>query len=141
MTQPVNVLQAAEFVIPDEAELLWRQIPLAFIHNGQVGSDAFRPTPKDDGKLSTRRASKISAEDAYWDHVGRLGLQSEGTMPLSVGDLKELGIRAIDDSALPGSPAAHAYGDFRNLSKNRAKDVARRLKPMALRRGFAFRRT
>jgi hypothetical protein len=139
MTQQAVDLVNGEFVILDEGELLWRQVPPGFLHDGQVGSDAFCPTAKDKGKLSTRRSSLMSAEEAYRDHVDRLGYQSVGAVSVSVKELNDQGIRAIDDSALPTSPPGHAYGDFRGLGSNRARTIARKLKVAALKRGFSFR--
>ena len=47
--------------------LLLRQIHPSFIQAGHITSQAFRPTPKDQNKLSVYDGDQISAEDA-WQH-------------------------------------------------------------------------
>jgi len=57
---------------------LWRQIHPSFLVGGQPGSQAFRPTPKDQDLLSFDDGSRITAEASWQRHTGARGLASIG---------------------------------------------------------------
>ncbi len=57
-----------------EKTLLLRQIHPLFIQEGRVTSQAFRPTPKDQKKLSVYDGDLITAERS-WVHFRDRGLQ------------------------------------------------------------------
>lgn len=137
MTHPDD-LNPGEFVLTDQVETLLRQIHPAFYDNGRISSSAFTPTAKDDGRLSVRRESMLSARDSYRDHFECLGLNSIGVAGFSVGEASEASLRVVDDSALTGSPEAHAYADFRSMSRSQAKDAAKKLRNAASSRGLLY---
>jgi hypothetical protein len=62
--------------VTDET-VLFRQIHPIFVQNDRVTSQAFRPTQKDEGKLSVYDGDMISSEDSWKHHTG-LGLESAG---------------------------------------------------------------
>lgn len=63
--------------------LLLRQINPSFIQNGRVTSQAFRPTPKDENKLSVYDGDQITPEDS-WRHFTLNPLcSSAGVMAVS----------------------------------------------------------
>jgi hypothetical protein len=130
-------LAEEELLLQEQAEVLRRQVHPTFFHNGEITSQAFRPTPSDGGQLSVRRES-LSAESAFKDHCETYGLESAGTWGISVGEVREAGARAIDDSAKPDTPKAHAYIDFRSLSPSDIKKVSRILKSRAHHRGRLY---
>jgi hypothetical protein len=55
-----------------------------------------------------------------------------------VGEVVEVGARAVDDSALPERPEAHAYVDYRHLSRKQTEAAAKRLRAAAAVRGRAY---
>ncbi len=118
------------------AELLWRQVLPDWIDDGIPSSQNFKPTRKDEGRLSTRRSAMMSAQEAYDDHTKQW--RSAGTWGVSVAEAKGAGLRAIDDSAMPDSPFAHSYVDFRNLSRGKTDKAAIALKDFAVARGRAY---
>ena len=58
--------------------ILIRQIHPSFIQDGRVGSNAFCPTSKDEGKLSTYDGDTIDAEAAWQHYTSDLGHESVG---------------------------------------------------------------
>jgi hypothetical protein len=121
-------------VVPNE--VLFRQVHPSFIPDGVVQSNAFKPTLKDEGKLSVSLASLTSAEDAYLHHTVFLGKQSAGVWALT-------GQECIDNGTLgfhEAEPNNHAHGfiDFRGKSKKQIENAAKTLKNHANRRGAVF---
>lgn len=136
MTSESSVLEDGEMVLEDKVEVLWRQVHPNFLQDGVISSLAFRPFPRDAGMLSVRRES-YGADRAYRDHV-HVGNVSAGTWGISVGEVLETGARAVDDSALPERPEAHAYVDYRYLSRKQTEAAAKRLRAVAMVRGRAY---
>jgi hypothetical protein len=130
-------LTEGELLLEEQSEVLRRQVHPTFMHNGVVSSQAFRPTPRDSGQLSVRRES-LSAEAAFRDHCETYGLRSAGTWGINVGEVEEARTRAIDDSAKPDTPKAHAYIDFRGLTSSEMKKISRILMNCAHRRGRLY---
>jgi|GEM_PF-2366173 len=48
--------------LAENEELLFRQVHPSFVRDGRVGSQAFRPTPKDKKMLSVAQVSKTTAQ-------------------------------------------------------------------------------
>lgn len=102
---------AAE-LLTDGAELLYRQVHPSWIKDGQPSSQAFKPTTKDEGRLSTARAAKITAEAAFIHHTGTLGLASAGSWAVTVGEVgaDPVPLQAFADPVEEPKPdPAHAY--------------------------------
>lgn len=122
-----------ESVLTEGVEILRRQVHPNFLDRGQPSSQAFRPTMKDAGCLSTRREA-MSAKDAYETHFAE-GFASAGTWGVSVSAANEADCRAVDDSQVAGTPDRHAYIDFRHLSGRQIERSAKALKRNAIERG------
>jgi hypothetical protein len=119
--------QAEPERLTDETELLFRQVHPNWLKDGQPSSQAFKPTPKDEGKLSTARGTKTTAEDAFLHHTDKLGLQSAGTWAVTV---EEIGANPVPLAAYgdpvtdPVPDPAHAfieYPDDRKRIETKAK--------------------
>ena len=67
-----------------------RQIHPSFIQEGRVTSQAFRPTPKDEDKLSTYDGDQIDARSAWKHYTETLGHDSDGALGVSVSECEEL---------------------------------------------------
>lgn len=135
-------LVAGEHLLADEGELLFRQAaPSLLAQDGTLSYLVFRPNESDARKLSVRRGSKITAAQAYRDHVER-GRPSLGTLATEVAEVENLALRAIDDSdTAEDLPEAHAYIDFRPLAKRQTNTAADLLLRGALARGWVYRPT
>lgn len=125
--------------LSDEEELLFRQVHPSFMRDGRPSSQAFRPTPKDEGKLSVARGSLTTAAAAYELHTVGLELRSAGTWAITVGECRGQSLAVVADP-IASPPArvadpAHALVDFAPHSKNQAEAKGARLARQAVERG------
>jgi hypothetical protein len=116
--------------------MLLRQIHPAFVQADQATSQAFRPTPKDGGKLSVYDGDKIAAAKAWAHYTGTLGLASAGVMGLFVQECAQANLSATPD---PVPFPEHCVIDFRDLSNKAADNAAKLLKRAANARGWLHR--
>ena len=120
----------------NEETLLYRQIHPDWIRDGNVTSQAFRPTPKDTGMLSVYDGDRITAISTWERHTGQ-GMKSSGVLAVTKEECERLGLRVVPDP-LPESPE-HVLIDFTGLSRSRTRQVARLMARMATARGWLFR--
>ena len=117
--------------------LLLRQIHPNFIEDdGQVTYLAFRPFPRDEGKLSAYDGDQIEAE-ASWHHYTKvLNGTSNGVMAVTVVECESQQTRPILDAhPFP----EHVSIDFTGLSKREVKNAAKKLVEFAAERGWQFK--
>lgn len=113
--------------------LLLRQVHPSFVQEGRVTSQAFRPTPKDDKKLSTYDGDKITAPKS-WEHYSQQpNCRSVGVMATSHTEclLQELSVEA-DGIPFP----EHVSIDFSKYEENDIKRKAKTLARNAQARGW-----
>jgi hypothetical protein len=128
---------------PDD--LVYRQVHPSHAPDGNPSSQAFNPTPKDQGQLSVDDAGLVTAEGS-WNHFTKnLGFQSAGTWALSFEEIEAPGglvlVRnPIEDHANPATNnPAHCLIDFTRLtSKGDRKRRAQELAIKATARGCQF---
>jgi hypothetical protein len=115
--------------------LLLRQINPSFVQNGRVTSQAFRPTPKDENKLSVYDGDQITAE-ASWQHFTSNPLcRSVGVMAVSYAQCMEQTVPVVAD----GIPfPEHAYFDFSGIKEGEIKKKAKALSVKAQERGWLY---
>jgi len=119
-----------------ETTLLLRQINPSFVQQGRVTSQAFRPTPKDQQKLSVYDGDLISAPDS-WAHFTQIQhLQSIGVLGVTVQECRneELVVRSS-----PEHFAEHAEIDFLEFTPNQCEKKGKRLRSAAEARGWLHR--
>lgn len=125
--------------LSDTNELLFRQVHPSFVRDGRPTGQAFRPTKKDDGRLSVARSSLTTAEQAFHLHTVSLSLPSDGTWAVSVSECGQHELKAYPDpvKSPPEQVAdpAHAFIDFRGLSNSRIESKATQLRNDSLVRG------
>jgi hypothetical protein len=127
--------------LEEPGERLLRQVPPAWLQDGRVTSQAFKPMPKDQGLLSVSRGSRISPEAAYDRHVNVLGFKSAGVWCITVQDCSDEELRVYADpiDEPPHPDPAHALVDFRHLAEKRIVAHAKHLAQRANVRGPLFR--
>jgi hypothetical protein len=114
---------------------LWRQIHPSFMVAGQLGSQAFRPTPKDQDLLSFDDGSRIPAEASWQRHTGTRGLASIGVLAVTVAECAGEGLPVIDD----GIPdPEHVSVAFSGTTTSQRKAISKRLRNFAVARGWQF---
>ncbi|MFJ8269350.1 hypothetical protein ACIQ8G_03085 [Streptomyces sp. NPDC094154] len=133
-------LRPGEVEITEHGEKLWRQVHPIWVQDGRVTSQLFSPTPKDSGELSVTRASIVSAKEAHQYHTEVMGLESIGVYGVEVAEVREVGLRAVDDAQADGAenrPPGHAYVDFKDVrSAGQRRKRASILRDRAENRGW-----
>jgi hypothetical protein len=120
--------------VTDET-LLHRQIHPTFVQNGRVTSQAFKPTPKDDGLLSVYDGDLITAEAAWKHFTQMLKHVSTGVYALTMAECKSTGLPARPDT----NPfPEHAVVDFTAYGSNQIDKKAKLLRLYAVARGWQF---
>jgi len=119
--------------------LLHRQVHPSFVQADGVSSQlfsvtsqTFRPTPKDEQKLSVYNGEKFTAEDSY-DHFIKEGYVSAGVLSLSISECESESLTVLEDN----NPFdGHTHIDFTSLSVSSTEKKAKKLKRFALDRGW-----
>ena len=120
-------------------ELLYRQINPGFVHDSRVTSQAFRPTPKDEGQLSVSVSSLTSPQGAYELYTAQRQLESAGVMAISQAECSELGLPVVPDPlTAPVNDPAHALVDFRQSGKSQIEKKSKKLGRKANARGWVY---
>jgi hypothetical protein len=115
--------------------VLLRQIHPLFVQQGRVTSQAFRPTPKDEHKLSVYDGDMISAGRSFHHYTTTLCFASAGVMGVSVGECNDLAL-AVSPDPLPFPE--HVVIDYSAFEKNVVEKKAKLLKARAETRGWLF---
>jgi len=97
---------------------LWRQVHPSFVDQGIPTTQAFRPTKKDDGKLSVDNGDMINAEQSDRDFTGK-GYASTGVLAVTVGECREMDLE-VEDNRID-SPPAHALIVLSGLPKGSSR--------------------
>lgn len=120
----------------NRSTLLYRQVNPGWVINGDVNSQTFMPTKKDEGLLSVYDGDKITP-NASWRHFNNyLGFDSAGVVAVSVAECEDLQLPAIPD---PTPFPEHAVIDFTGLSRRMRERKADSLKMAANARGWLYR--
>lgn len=116
-----------------ETTLLLRQIHPSFVQAGFATSQAFRPTPKDQSKLSVYDGDQIGAEASWLHYTTQLQLKSIGTMAVMIAECAAENLPAQAD---PKPFPEHAVIDFSELTDKECRARSKRLQAKALARGW-----
>jgi hypothetical protein len=115
--------------------LLHRQVHPSWVQLGRATSQAFRPTPKDERKLSVYDGDQISAEAAWKHYTNQLAQESVGVMAVSVGECFNEQLQVVPD---PTPCPEHTLIDFSNLTENQIRKKSKRLQVAAQKRGWQY---
>lgn len=119
----------------EEAHLLHRQVNSAWVQCGEFSSQTFRPTPKDNNKLSVYDGNQMGAADSFAHYTSVQKLSSVGVVSVSTAEVDDAGLRwEIDRVPFP----QHGHIDFAGLSGGQTKAKAAQLKAKALARGWSY---
>ncbi|MFH1136219.1 MAG: hypothetical protein V1816_09050 [Pseudomonadota bacterium] len=116
--------------------LLLRQIHPGFVQGGRPSSQAFRPTPKDEQKLSVYDGDQIAPADAFEHYTKDLKLGSSGVLAVSMAECGALELSVEPDT---GPFPEHALIDFSVHGKSAIEKKAKQLKVKAEARGWLYR--
>ncbi|MCE1226498.1 MAG: hypothetical protein LWW87_08445 [Geobacteraceae bacterium] len=112
---------------------LLRQIHPSFIQEGRVTSQAFRPTPKDTGKLSLYHGDLISPENAWIHFVSQEGCNSVGVMANLKSEYDSLSVCLEHDGI---QFTEHVSADFSPFTKSDIEKKSKILSRAAQARGW-----
>lgn len=117
------------------ATLLLRQINPSFIQAGRVTSQAFRPTPKDENRLSVYDGDQMQPPAAWRHFTTTPGCRSAGVMAITHAECTA--------EQLPISPdgvpfPAHVSIDFSAFGKSEIEKKAKVLTRQAQVRGWLY---
>lgn len=114
---------------------LLRQIHPGFVQNGRASSQAFRPTLKDEQKLSVYDGDQITPADAFEHYTKTLKLGSSGVLAVSMAECRALDLPVTPD---PDSFPEHVLIDFSAYGKSATEKKAKLLKAKAEVRGWLY---
>lgn len=115
--------------------LLLRQIHPNWIQEGRVSSQAFRPTPKDENKLSAYDGDRMAPEVSWRHYTTELKLRSVGVMAITQGQCAEQSLPVVPD----GIPfPEHVLIDFSGMNKKTVERTAKVLTGYARTRGWLY---
>lgn len=115
--------------------LLLRQVNPAWVQSGRVTSQVFRPTPKDQRRLSVYDGDQITALEAWRHFTETLGYTSVGVLGVSVDECRSLRLDAEPD---PGPFPEHAVIAFGELNNTQIEKKAKQLRGFAQARGWQY---
>lgn len=115
--------------------VLIRQVHPNFVQKGRVTSQAFRPTPKDEGKLSTYDGDQIGVQAAWRHYTEDLGFESAGAYGLTVQEVVSLELTVTPD---PEPFPEHVLIDFSKFERKQIEKKGKKLKAFAVGRGWLF---
>lgn len=115
--------------------MLHRQVNPSWVQNGRVTSQAFKPTPKDEGLLSVYDGDLVTAEKAWLHFTTVLKFTSAGSLAVTVAECttNELPVKP-DPKPFP----EHVVIDFTSFSGNQIEKKAKKLKLLADARGWQY---
>ena len=115
--------------------LLLRQVSPSWAQAGRITSQVFKPTPKDQKRLSVYDGDQVSAEDSWGHYTEELGHSSVGVMAVTVAECAVLDLPAEAD---PKSFPEHVLIKFDNCSNSQIVKKAKHLKKVAEARGWQY---
>ena len=121
-----------------ESSLLLRQIHPTFVQNGRVISSAFRPTPKDEKRLSVSDGRRISPEGAWKRFTETLHLDSTGVLGVTFLECESISLPVCEDPK--NEQPDHMVIDFTHLDTSGKIDrAAKTLCRFATERDWLYR--
>ncbi|MFJ4171081.1 hypothetical protein ACIPY3_16365 [Paenarthrobacter sp. NPDC089714] len=116
-------------------ELLHRQVHPNFLKgDGTLMSSAFKPTPKDESKLSTTRDDLLDAAASYAWYQDAVG-ESAGTWSVSNQEAASAEVEVIVDGGQGELHEAHVSLSFEGKTRSQSERTARQLRDCATTRG------
>ncbi|WP_145459557.1 hypothetical protein [Gimesia panareensis] len=115
--------------------LLHRQVHPSWVQDGRITSQVFRPTPKDEKRLSVYDGDQISAENAWKHFTEELKHRSIGVMAVTLNECSQQELLVTPDKEpFP----EHVVINFSNFSDSQIVKKSKRLKVAAEARDWQF---
>ena len=114
---------------------LLRQVHPSWVQGERVSSQVFKPTPKDQKRLSAYDGDRIAPEGAWRHYTERRGHASVGVLAVTVAECDALDLPAEPD---PTPFPEHVVIRFDDLSNSQIEKKAKRLRAAAMSRGWLY---
>ena len=118
-----------------DATMLHRQMNPSWIQNNRVTSQAFKPTPKDEGLLSVYDGDQITADKAWVHFTTTLGFQSVGSLAVTVQECRQ---NELPVEPKPEQFPEHVVINFTAFGGNQIEKKAKKLRAAAEARGWQY---
>ncbi|WP_369024082.1 hypothetical protein [Nocardia cyriacigeorgica] len=132
-------LHDGEIELDDARELIWRNVNPNWVDGGKLSSQAFRPTPKDVGKLSGAREGKVTADKHFHEFTNEFALASSGVWAVTVDEARRVEVRCVYDAESESKPepcpTGHTYLDYRVHGNSKIRRIGSALRDFAEERG------
>lgn len=119
----------------NNSTLLLRQVHPSWVQSGRVTSQIFRPTPKDELKLSAYDGDLITSKKSWEHFTKKLGNRSKGTMGVTVAECTNQDLKACSD---PELFPEHAVIDFTGFGSNQIEKKSKKLRTAAVERDWLY---
>ena len=114
---------------------LLRQVSPSWVQGGRVTSQVFRPTRKDNRRLSVYDGDLVTAEEAWEHYSDELGFTSVGVLAVTVDECEAHDLAAESD---PTPFRAHAVIRFDGYPVAQIATKAKHLRIAAEERGWQY---
>ena len=120
----------------DDEQTLHRQVHPSWVQDGRITSQAFSPTPKDVGLLSTYDGRQITAEPSFIHYTTVQKRAALGTVTVTAVEVVAVGLPwRLDPEPFP----EHAVIDFTGVpTAGKVKAKAQALAERARNRGWTY---
>lgn len=121
--------------------LLLRQVHPNWIQKDSVSlqvftatSQTFKPTPKDEAKLSVYNGEKFTGQSSF-EHYTADGKQSGGVLAVSHTECIQNTLTAVEDN----DPFdGHTYIDYTGKTQSEIEKIAKKMRTTAITRGWLY---
>lgn len=116
--------------------MLLRQVSPSWVQAGRITSQVFKPTPKDEKRLSAYDGDQVSPADSWTHYKQSLGYESVGVVAVTVGECEKYELPAVAD---PKPFPEHVVIKFDGCDSNsQIEKKAKHLKKAAETRGWQY---
>ena len=115
--------------------LLLRQVSPSWVQAGRITSQVFKPTPKDERRLSVYDGDQMSPADSWTHYKESLGYESVGVVAVTVGECEKHDLPPEPD---PNPFPEHVAIKFDGCSNSQIEKKAKHLKKAAETRGWQY---
>lgn len=116
--------------------VLYRQVNPDWVKGDGVTSQVFRPSPKDENKVSTYNGEKFSPEEAYNHYVRNY--KSDGVLGIKICECEDEELSCDEDNH---QFDGHVSIDYSGFSRGEIERKAKKLRDKAWGRSWRFRKT
>jgi hypothetical protein len=126
----------------EKETLLHRQVHPSFVQADKISfqvfitSQVFKPTPKDENKLSVYNSDKFTPKESFAHFTADSKNNSIGVVSVNIEECTNEELTVVEDN-LPFD--GHCHIDFKDIATNQMEKKAKKLKIAAIKRGWQYK--